>query len=153
MAGKMQTGVERQMTFSSPLDARQFLVNKITGEAGRKGVALSDVELRLLLLNLDEPESATGIPVEALEDTSHTYENKMARLLQSAYQHDRGHRDEQQKYKDAVRALKGTDHYILIIASATFPEPRRFGNFLIYLIIGLAMVALIVALQMWTKGK
>src|SRR5262249_26455025 len=110
------------MTFSSALDARQFLVNKITAEAGISGVALSDSELRLLLLNLSEPESATGIPVEVLEDTSAVHEKKIRALLQAAYSRDANNPAEQQKYKDAGRALKDSDHYMRIIVAVAVPR-------------------------------
>lgn len=151
MAGKTQAGVERQMTFSSQLDARQFLINKITNQASRTATPLSDAERRMLQLNLDEPESATGIPVEVLNDTSGKYEAKITWLLQSAYKRDLGNRDEQQKYKDAMQALKNTDHYMLIIASAALPQRKQLSNVVVYLIIGLAVVAMILALQWWTR--
>src|SRR5215471_2006639 len=141
------------MTFSSPLGARQFLVNKITAEAGISGTALSDAELRLLLLNLDEPESATGIPVEVLEDTSGTHEKKIRALLQAAYARDAKNPQEQQKYKDAARALKGTEHYMRIIVAVAVPRKSLISNVAVYLIIALAVALMIVALQIWTRGR
>ncbi|HEY6249220.1 MAG TPA: hypothetical protein VI685_04630 [Candidatus Angelobacter sp.] len=141
------------MKFSSQLDARQFLVNKITAEAGISGVTLSDAELRLLLLNLDEPESATGIPVEVLEDTTGTHENKIRALLQGAYTRDASNPEEQQKYKNAARALKNTDHYIRIIVAVAVPRGSLMNNVGIYIIIALAMAAMIVVLQVWTRRK
>ncbi|HEY6349222.1 MAG TPA: hypothetical protein VI636_07415 [Candidatus Angelobacter sp.] len=141
------------MKFSSQLDARQFLVNKITIAAGRSGVALSDAELRLLLLNLDEPESATGIPVEVLEDEKGTHENKIRALLQSAYSSDANDPEEQQKYKDAARALKNSDHYIRIIVAATVPRRSWIGHAAVYIFIALAMAGMILILQMWTRKQ
>ena len=141
------------MNFSSQLDARQFLVSKITIEAGVKGVALSDGELRLLLLNLNEPESAAGIPVEVLEDKSGTHENKIRALLQSAYARDADDPEEQQKYKDASRALKDSDHYIRIITAAAVPRRSLISNVAVYVLIALAMTAMLVVLQMWTHKK
>ncbi|HLJ30210.1 MAG TPA: hypothetical protein VKY85_26115 [Candidatus Angelobacter sp.] len=141
------------MTFPSQLDARQFLINKITDQASRTATSLSDVERRMLQLNLDEPESATGIPVEVLEDTSRTYEKKITGLLQSAYNRDRDFPQEQRKYKDALRSLRNSDHYILIIATAAIPQGKRLGNFAVYILIALAMAVMIVVLQIWTRGK
>jgi len=141
------------MKFSSQLDARQFLVNKITSEAGFSSVALSDAELRLLLLNLDEPESATGIPVEVLEDVSGVHESKIRGLLQAAYSRDADNPEEQQKYKDAARALKDSDHYIRIIVAATVPRRGWIGNAAIYIFIALAMAGMILILQMWTRKQ
>lgn len=143
--------MEGQMNFSSQLDARQFLVNKITIEAGVSGVVLSDAELRLLLLNLNEPESATGIPVEMLEDEKGTHENKIRALLQSAYSRDGDDPEEQRKYKDAAQALKGSDHYIQIIVASAVPRRSLIGDIAIYVLLALAMVAMIVVLHMWTR--
>jgi len=139
------------MTFSSQLDARQFLVNKITIQAGVSGVVLSDAELRLLLLNLDKPETAAGIPVEVLEDEKGTHENKIRELLQSAYSRDANDREEQQKYKDAAQALKNSDHYIRIIVATAVPRRSLIGDIAIYVFLALAMAAIILVLQMWTR--
>jgi len=145
--------MEGQMTFASALDARQFLVNKITAEAGISGVALSDAELRLLLLNLAEPESATGIPVEVLEDTSGVHEKKIRALLQAAYSRDAKDPAEQQKYKDAAQALKDSDHYMRIIVAVAVPRKSLISNVAVYVIIALAVALMIVALQVWTRSK
>src|SRR5262252_9358120 len=98
--------MEKEMTFSSELDARQFLIDKITNQADRTATSLSDAERRMLQLNLDEPGSAIGIPVEVLEDKSRTYEKKMTKLLQSAYNRDSDIPQETQKYREATRVLK-----------------------------------------------
>ena len=56
------------MTFSSQFEARRFLIDKIIVQAGSTNTPLSDAEKRMLQLNLEEPGSAVGIPVEVLED-------------------------------------------------------------------------------------
>jgi hypothetical protein len=145
--------MERPMIFSSQLDARQFLIDKIVRQASRTSTPLSDVERRLLELNLNQPESAAGIPVEVLQDDSRTHEKKVAQLLQSAYSRDAGVADEQQKYRDAIRVLRGGDHYILIIAADAIPRRRAIRSYAVYIIIALAMAALIAGLQIWTRGR
>jgi len=141
------------MTFSSQLDARQFLIDKITNQASRTAVYLSDVEHKMLHLDLDDPVSAADIPIEALQDTSRTYETKIAKLLQAAYSRDAKSPEEQQKYREAIRSLKNSDHYILIIAADAIPHRKRLGSYAIYIIIALAMVMLIAGLQLWTHGR
>jgi hypothetical protein len=141
------------MTFSSQLDARQFLIDKIINQASRTATPLTDVEQRMLQLNLDRPESASGIPVEVLEDTGQAYELKIAGLLQAAYGRDSSVPKEQEKYRDAVRALKGSDHYILIIATDAIPRRKGIGTYAIYFIIALAVAAMIAVLQLWTRGR
>ena len=141
------------MTFSSQFDAREFLISKILHEANLVGVTLSDSEFRMLRLNLDAPESATGIPVDVLEDTSGIHEKKMSMLLQAAYHRDRQTPQEQKKYREALHTLRDSDHYILIIGTAALPQKRSFGSYAVYIIIILAMAAMILALQFWTRGK
>jgi hypothetical protein len=145
--------MESQMTFPSQLAARQFLIDKIVDQAGRTDMPLSNVEERMLQLNLDRPESAAGIPVEVLEDAGHEYEGKIARLLQAAYSRDGRAPEEQEKYREAIRVLKDTDHYILIIAADAIPRRKGIGTYAIYIIIALAVVAMVAALQLWTHGR
>jgi hypothetical protein len=145
--------MEGPMTFPSDFDARQFLIDKIAGQATRSATALSEAEHRMLMLSLDDPGSAEGIPVEMLEDSNHGYEKKIASLLKAAYSGDRGIPGEQKKYKDALRRLKDSDQYILIIAADALPQRKKIGNFMVYAVIVLAIAAMIVALQIWTKGR
>jgi hypothetical protein len=141
------------MTFSSQFEARQFLIDKITAQASRTATPLSEAEKRMLQLNLEDPGSAVGIPVEVLEDKNRAFESKAVRLLKAAYNRDRDNAQESQRYKNAVLALRNTDHYILMIATASIPVRRRWGQLLVYLVIILAMVAMIVVLHFWTRGK
>lgn len=141
------------MTFSSELDARQFLIDKITNQANRTATPLSEVEQRMLQLDLSEPQTAAGIPVETLEDPDRTHERKIAQFLRAAYSRDRGFPEQRRKYRDAVRALTGTDHYILIIATDVIPKRRNLGNYAVYVIIALATAAMIAVLQFWTRGR
>jgi hypothetical protein len=145
--------MEGKMSFSSPLDARQFLVNKIVAQSVRTGDRLSDVDRRMLLLNLDEPQSAAGIPIAVLEDTSRTYENRIVRLLKSAYERDRNHAEERQRYRQALQELAGTKHYVLMIASAAIGNEDPPSNTVIYVIIALATAGIIALLAWWTRPR
>ena len=135
------------MSFSSPLDAKQFLVNKIVAQSVRTGDRLSDVDRRMLLLNLDEPQSAAGIPIAVLEDTSRAYENRIVHLLKSAYDRDRNYDQERQKYSQALQQLAGTKHDVLMIASAAIgDEDAPSSNTVIYVIIALATAGIVLLL-------
>lgn len=140
------------MTFPSADDAQQFLINKITFEAGAQGVRLSDSERRMLQLNLDEPESATGLPLEVLEDESREYERKIVRLLRAAYMRAEENPNEQQLFHDAVRRLKGTNHYIVVMAAAALQQERGAYGFVILIVIAIAMAIAALAWALW-KGK
>jgi hypothetical protein len=141
------------MTFSSQFEARNFLIEKITEQARQTETPLSEGERRMLELNLKVPDSAIGIPVEVLEDKSRAFEKKIVRLLKAAYNRDRDSAQKAQRYKDAVRTLGKSDHYILIVATAVIPVRNKLGRLLVYVIIALAMVGMIVVLQVWTRGK
>ena len=107
----------------------------------------------MLQLNLEQPDSAVGIPVEVLADKNRAFETKAVRLLRAAYNRDRDNAQETQRYKDAVLVLRNTDHYILIVATAAIPVRRNWGRYLIYSVIALTMIAMILALELWTRGK
>lgn len=153
MAAKTQSQLDGEMTFPSQLTARQFLIDKITAEAERAAVPLSEGETRMLELNLDVPRTAIGIPVEILEDKSHAFEGKAVRLLKAAYNHDRDDAQEAERYKEALRTLRDSGQYILIIATEAIPLRRNWSRVLVYVLIALAMAGMIVALQIWTRGK
>lgn len=153
MATETQTQLEGEMTFPSQLAARQFLINKITAQAEREATPLSEGEMRMLELNLKIPRTAIGIPVEILEDKSHAFENKIVRLLKAAYNRDRDNAQELERYKEALLTLRSSDHYILIVATQALPVRRSWSRVLVYLLIALAMAAMIVGLEVWTKGK
>jgi hypothetical protein len=146
--------MEGKMSFSSPLDARQFLVNKIVAQSVRTGDHLSDVDRRMLLLNLDEPQSAAGIPVAVLEDASRTYENRIVHLLKSAYERDRNYPEECRRYRQALQELVGTKHYVLMIASVAIGDEKTpHSNTVIYVIIALATAGIIALLAWWTRPR
>jgi hypothetical protein len=153
MAGEAASGVEGKMSFSSAQDARQFLVNKIVAQSVRTGDRLSDVDRRMLLLNLDEPQSAAGIPVAVLEDTGRTYENRIIRLLKSAYERDRDYPEERQRYREALGKLMGSNHYILMIASGALRSEGEISSVAIHVIIGLAIAGIILVLVLWLRSK
>jgi len=146
------------MTFSSQLDAKQFLVNKIVSEAAFQGVPLPDVERGLLLFSEQEPGSDAGIPDDVLQDIDLEYEKKITNLLKAAYKRDRDNPEMREQYEDAMRELDGSDHYILVMAapalrslSMAFPAlhaSSRSRDLFIYFVIGLAVVAGIVAYAM-----
>jgi hypothetical protein len=110
------------MTFSSPMDAKKFLANKIVFEAKIQGTPLSDGEAKLLLFSEQDPESPTDIPDELLEGTDYEFEKKITSLLKAAYERDRLNPQELEQYQGAMQKLKGSDHYILVMAEPAMAE-------------------------------
>jgi hypothetical protein len=131
----------KTMTFSSQMDAKKFLASKIVSEANLQGLPLSDGEQKLLLFSEQDPESPTDIPDELLEGIDHEYEKKIAGLLKAVYARDRVNPQELERYQDAMQKLKGSDHYILVMAEPALSERHAARDMVIYIAIGLVLVA------------
>jgi hypothetical protein len=133
------------MMFPSQLDAKQFLVNKVTFEANSQDVKLPYVEQRMLDLNLADPESAAGIPIDLLQDKEQAFEAKIAGLLRSAYARASDNPSEQETIREAVRTLTGSTYYIVVPASTALqPQPGGI-SFLILIVISLAFAGAAIA--------
>src|SRR5579864_6010162 len=147
------------MTFSSHMEAKRFLAEKITLEASVEGVPLSDAEQKLLLFSEEDPDSPgpEDIPDYVLDADEVEYEEKIIRLLRAAYKRDKDNPLERERYKDAMRTLEDSDHYIMAMAVPALSSPlipRRASehvarDLLIYVAIALAIVIAITLLAMW----
>jgi hypothetical protein len=102
------------MPLSSQGEAKRFLVDLISREAQRQGEALSDVDVRVLLFSVDEPQSGEGIPEERLLDNDSDFEERMRFLFGSAYK--KAGSDEKTKIMQAIREVNEGDHYVAVIA-------------------------------------
>ena len=100
------------------MEAKKFLADKITLQAAMEEMPFSEGEQKLLLFSEEDPESpaATEIPDDLLYGDNEKYEEKVIRLLRAAYSRDQENPLEREKYGDAMQTLKGSDHYILVIA-------------------------------------
>lgn len=139
------------MTFSSQLDAKKFLASKIVFEANLQGTPLSDGEQKLLLFSEQDPESPRDIPEELLEGVDHEYEQKITGLLRASYHRDRENPHELEQYQDATQKLKGSDHYILVMAAPALTQTHKARDMVIYIAIGLAVVGAAIAFAMWNR--
>ena len=120
---------------------------------------LSDGEQKLLLFGEQDPESPTDPPDELLEGIDYEFEKRITSLLKAAYERDRNNPNEREKYTDAMQKLKGTNHYILVMAEPALAPTRapdrvhsqtnRARDIAIYIGIGLALVAAAVAIAVW----
>ena len=133
------------------MDAKKFLASKIVSEANLQGMPLSDGERRLLLFSEQDPESPTNIPDELLEGIDYEYEKKITCLLKAAYQRDRDIPQELEQYQDAMQKLKGSDHYILVMAEPALSQRHEARDIVIYIAIGLAVVGAAIAFAMWNQ--
>ena len=90
---------------------------------------------------------------------SNEYESKIAHLLKSARDRDRNTSlSREQPWKDALRALRKEDHYILVMTSQAFGAAstargqNRLRDFLAYVAIGIGLVLALSLISMWKAG-
>lgn len=138
------------------MEAKKFLARKIVSEANLQGLPLSDGEQKLLLFSEQDPESPADIPDELLEGLDYEYEKKITGLLKAAYARDRINPQQLEQYQDAMQKLKGSDHYILVMAGPALAETHVMSvknhparDMAIYIVIALALVAAAIAFAVW----
>jgi hypothetical protein len=100
--------------------AKEFLVGRIAEEANRRHVDLSDTERKMLYFSEtydtlpDMMEVAQRFGDECQDDDK--YEAKVRKLSRQAFERDRRDVPEYvQLWKEAVKRLKGEDHYLLVM--------------------------------------
>lgn len=140
------------MPFSSQSEAKQFLVELIAKQAQLEGESLSDVERRLLLFSVDEPESAEGIPEERLLDDDTEFEERIVGLFNSAFRN--ADEEQQKRIVEAINELKKGDHYITVMTDIANTRPfltssTRVRDLLLYVAIGAGVLALSVVYALY----
>ncbi len=130
--------------------AMQFLVSRVVTEAKVEQVSLSEVEKRMLYFSEIYTSQLPDLyEVNAEFERSYDsneYEAKIAGLLKAARDHDeKGSPGGEQQWKDALKALKKEDHYILVMVSQAFGARsassggNRVRDFLIYIAVGIGV--------------
>ena len=141
------------MPFPSQREAKQFLANKIAAEADRQGSPLTDIKKRMLLFCEQEPETVTGLPADAIENTGEEYEMKITSLLKAAYEREKDISGEGQNYKDAHAKLQEGDHYISVMAQPVLGGTRLSGSEMslrnIFVAVAIALGIMVCATIIW----
>jgi hypothetical protein len=116
------------MSFSSSMEAKQFLISRIAEEARRQRIPLSELEQKMLFFSESYPTLPDMAEVAQKFESEYNdeeYEKKIAQLSKSAYQRERNESPETaQLWKDAIEVLKKEDHYILVMID----QPRASGD-------------------------
>ena len=105
--------------FRSVREAKEYLIGRILAQAEEDGVALSDVERKMLYF------TETGWTLPDMKevsaefdrvDSQDEYEDKIAQLIRSlrGQQNERAGHD----WDDAVSVLRSEDHYLLVLIDA-----------------------------------
>lgn len=105
--------------FATVREAKEFLVGRIATEAQRRGIALSEVERKMLHF------SETGWTLPDISDVHATfdrdcnqgrYEAKIAGLIRQIRASDKkGDKSGLHAWDEAVRRIRDEDHYLLVM--------------------------------------
>jgi hypothetical protein len=103
-------------------EAKDFLVQQTAEQAQREGIALSDLEKRMMYFtegpDASEDPTTLNEEFEAQHDTTE-YETKIARLMAHAYRRLKKENPETARtWNTAIRELRKGDHYILVMWSS-----------------------------------
>lgn len=105
-------------TFSSCREAKEFLIAQIVLEAEREGKPLSETEDDVLHRDrLDAPRHMGSERGFQRDCDQQTYESKIGKLARKARARGAA-ANELATWKEAVRALKLEDHYLLVLLAA-----------------------------------
>lgn len=137
------------------VNAKQFLIARVVGEAALEQVHLSEIEQKMLSFTEAQPSAPDIYEVNAefeRDYDSDKYEAKIAGLLKRARERDKNVSPGQaEQWEDALEALRHEDHYILVMVNQAFGSSwagsgktsHRVRDFLVYGAVGVVMVVLI----------
>jgi hypothetical protein len=100
--------------------AKDFLVEQTVEQAALDGVALADVEKRMMYFTESDPASCDN-PIELndefeAEHETKEYETKISLLLHHAYSRLKQENPERARnWDEAIRTLRKGDHYLLVM--------------------------------------
>jgi hypothetical protein len=121
------------MTFLSVWAAKQFFIDKILQQAKKDNVALSPAEKYMLAFSESDPDFKNNEELSRqFEKTinSDVYEQKIADLLNKAYQFDmKINRLQGDLYQEAYNMLKNFDNYILVMAEVALGKAAKLKKF------------------------
>jgi hypothetical protein len=138
--------------FKTVRDAKEYLVSRIVAEADREGVALSDIERKMLYF------SETGWTLPDMQEVSEDfdrdsdqedYEAKIAGIIRNAQPTDG---IDLEMWDEAVYALAREDHYlsVLIGEGNNSVRPAAVSPFVDRLKLVAAAAAIIVVMMAWS---
>ncbi|MGI9072891.1 MAG: hypothetical protein ACR2JB_16635 [Bryobacteraceae bacterium] len=128
-------------------DPKEFLVSKIDNEVKREGVALSEVERKMLYFSeaySSLPDSAEINEAFDREYDQAEYEKKIVKLIRNVRAAERPNRGETRAWEDAVRRLRTGDHYLLVMVDEACRRGRPRGDFI--KLVGTAILVLCILL-------
>ncbi|PWU12343.1 MAG: hypothetical protein C5B51_00790 [Terriglobia bacterium] len=143
--------------FATVRDAKEFLIGRIADEAQREGIAVSEVERKMLYF------SETGWTLPDIAEVNETfdreydqehYEHKIAKLIRSLrVRHRRDNADEFDAWTEAVEKLRDGDHYLLVVIEKAGVAERPRGDLVRLIVIALAISGVLVAIALFMANR
>ncbi len=145
---------QRMKWFGTVREAKDYLANRITKEAEREGVQLTEIERKILYFT----EVGWTLPemkeVSAEFDRDYNqdeYERKIAKLVSKILANDETQNEQEQEAWDrAVEKLSHGDHYMLVLIHAAEPQRNLARHWLKVLAAALGLLAF-TALDSWFR--
>jgi hypothetical protein len=130
-------------------EAKDFLVNETAEQASRDGVALSDLEKRMMYFTESDHSSESPVELngefEAQYDSSE-YEAKIGKLLRRAESRLKREKPVRaRRFSEALRCLAKGDHYLSVLWEDA-PRERPPHDQVKLLVAGLSIVVLVLLL-------
>jgi hypothetical protein len=141
--------------------AKQFPISKVIEQAEVEQVSISEVERKMPHFTEVHPCLADTYEVNAWFEQdydSDQYEAQVATLLKTARNRDREQLPEgDQKWEDALNALKEEDHYILVMTEQAFARgsvsrSSRLQDFLICVAVGVGLVLILLLFVLFSNS-
>lgn len=111
-------------------DAKEYLIGRIVAQADRDGVALSDVERKMLYFSETGWTLPDMMAVSREFDETYDqdeYEGKIGGIVGRIRDQRDGGRDDED-WDRAVERLAGEDHYLLVLIAAGNGVPTKSGR-------------------------
>ncbi|MGA2807331.1 MAG: hypothetical protein ABSE87_04300 [Terracidiphilus sp.] len=145
---------EQRMRFRTIREAKDYLAERISEEAVRDGIPLTDIERKMLYFT----ETGWTLPdmkqVSADFDRNYDqgeYEKKIGGLADRIQSHLRANNGQgEESWNAAIEKLSHGDHYLLVLVNAANPVGKGVKHNLKVLIVALVLFALI-ALDHWFR--
>ncbi len=139
------------------MDAKEFIVSRITDQAALENVDLSEVERKMLYFSERHPSLPDISQVATEFDQNYNmfeYEAKIVGLVRNAFRRDKKVSPEKmEKWVAARRALRWEDHYIKVMVGHALKYEHRTRDFLIYLGVAGAVILLIILKIILSPGR
>lgn len=142
-------------SFSNARQAKEFLAEHIVSQAKCDGVALSEVERKMLFFSDTDwtlPDMTTVSQEFDRDYDQAEYERKIAGIVRNVRQELTKDESAQLRWNDAVAYLRNEDHYLLVLidgADADRARPGRPPGDFLKLIFTAILVICIAFAAMW----